>query len=87
MTSLFTLIFVGLMNTADARPHAHHRPTPRAHVPRHVVHHHPKPVHVRAYRHHGHRYYRHAGIVWRWAPGHWMHATWVRGHWQISYRI
>jgi len=85
MTSLFALIFLGAMNTAEARPH--HHPPPRHHVVHTRPHHHPKPKHVRAYRHNGHRYYRHAGIVWRWVPGHWFRATWVKGHWEISYRI
>ena len=84
MTSLFTLIFLGAMHTAEARPH--HHPPPRHHAT-HARAHHPKPRHVYAYRHNGHRYYRDAGIVWRWVPGHWFRAGWVRGHWEISYRI
>lgn len=85
MTSLFALIFMGALNTAEARPHQH--PPPRHHVARTRPHNHSKPKHVRSYHHSGHRYYRHAGIVWQWVPGHWFRANWVRAHWEISYRI
>ena len=84
MTSLFALIFLGAMNTAEARPH--HHPPPKAHAAhRHV--HHAKPAPVKSYHLRGHRYYRDAGFVWRWASGRWIDGRWARGHWEISYRI
>jgi len=87
MTSLFALIFMGMMNTAEARPHHQARP-PRAHSSQHQQHiHHAKPAHVKVYRYKGHRHYRHAGIVWRWTRAHWVYGQWIRGHWEISYRI
>jgi hypothetical protein len=93
MTSLFALIFLGTVSTAEARPH-HTSPTPKHHVahvkPRQSK---PKPksahVHAHAYTYHysGYRYYHGAVFVWQWVPGHWHRHAWVRAHWEISYRI
>ncbi len=87
MTSLFTLLMVAMIGTADAGPHHHHQ---KPHVKHHAAAHHShvhKPKHVRAYRHAGYKYYRHANVVWRWVPGHWLGVRWVKGHWEFSYRI
>jgi hypothetical protein len=91
MTSLFTLMFLGTMSAADAKPHHHH--THRlTHKPAavHVEHRpsrHARPSHAKVYRHEGHRYYRGPSFVWRWTSARWIGGHWARGHWEISYRI
>ena len=89
MTSLFALIFMGAVNTAEARPH--HSPPPRQHHAAHAKPRQSKPKHAHAHAHtyhySGHRYYHGAVFVWQWVPGHWHRHAWVRGHWEISYRI
>lgn len=90
MTSLFALLMAAMIGTADARPHHHKHYHHKPHVKHHAAAHHShihKPRKVRVFHHEGHKYYRHAGVVWRWVPGHWIGIRWVRGHWEFSYRI
>jgi hypothetical protein len=85
MTSLFALIFMGLVGTAEARrdhQSAHHN---KEHVERHRRRH--KPRRAKVFWHHGHKHYRHAGFVWRWVPRHRVRGHLVRGHWEITYRF
>ena len=94
MTSLFALVFMGLISTADAhRDHqsAHHN---KEHIERHQrrqkskrTQRRHKPRGAKVFWHRGHKHYRHAGFVWRWVPRHRDHGHLVRGHWEITYRF
>jgi len=86
MTSLFALLLLGAVDTADAR----HR---QAHPVRHHQHATTQPRHPPKARTKGHVYYhnrhwvfRHANsrLLWRWTAGHVSpRGKWIAGHWTV----
>ncbi len=89
MTSLFALLLMGAVDTAEAHPRHVHRPKHR-----HAQRHRPAPpprVHGHQVRwHRNHWVYAHSNpnFIWRWVPGHYTRrGAWVPGSWQVVVRF
>ena len=90
MTKLLILLLLGSINTADAgsrrtKAKQHHKAQRHHNVQHHNYDY--KPYGVNIYWQAGRRYYRSAGLVWQWTPGHWDWFYWIPGHWVVVARF